>query len=39
MDKYFRIGIGERKDYIINGLERIKEALKEKFGVLACKLS
>lgn len=33
MDKHFRIGIGERKDYIINGLERIKEALKEKFGV------
>ena len=33
MDKHFRIGIGERKDYIINGLERIKEALKERFGV------
>jgi aspartate/methionine/tyrosine aminotransferase len=33
MDKYFRIGIGERKDYIINALERIKEALKEKFGI------
>ncbi len=33
MDKHFRIGIGERKEYIINGLERIKEALKEKFGV------
>ena len=33
MDKHFRIGIGERKDYILNGLERIKVALKEKFGV------
>ena len=33
MDKHFRIGIGERKEYIIKGLERIKEALKEKFGV------
>ena len=33
MDKYFRIGIGERKDYILSGLERIKEALKERFGL------
>lgn len=33
MDKHFRIGIGERKEYIINGLERIKKALKEKFRV------
>ena len=33
MDKHFRIGIGERKEYIINGLERIKLALKERFDL------
>lgn len=33
MDKHFRIGIGERKEYLINGLERIKDALKEKFDI------
>lgn len=33
MDKHFRIGIGERKEYILNGLERVKEALKERFGI------
>jgi aspartate/methionine/tyrosine aminotransferase len=33
MDKYFRIGIGARKDYILEGLERVKEALKERFNV------
>jgi len=33
MDKHFRIGSGERKDYILNGLERIKEALKERFSL------
>nr|NQU92915.1 aminotransferase class I/II-fold pyridoxal phosphate-dependent enzyme [Bacteroidota bacterium] len=33
MDHYFRIGIGERKEYILAGLERIKEALKERFGI------
>ena len=33
MDHYFRIGIGERKEYILNGLERIKEALQERFGL------
>ncbi|NER13008.1 aminotransferase class I/II-fold pyridoxal phosphate-dependent enzyme [Leptobacterium flavescens] len=33
MDNYFRIGIGERKEYILSGLERIKEALKERFGL------
>jgi len=32
MDNHFRIGIGERKEYIIKGLERIKESLKEKFN-------
>lgn len=33
MDKHFRIGIGERKEYILKGLERIKEALKERFDI------
>ncbi len=35
MDHHFRIGIGERKEYIIAGLERIKEALAERFNLLA----
>lgn len=33
MDKHFRIGIGERKHYILAGLERIKDALKERFSL------
>ena len=33
MDKYFRIGIGERKEYLLEGLERIKDALKERFNL------
>ena len=33
MDHYFRIGIGERMDYILDGLGRIKEALKERFKI------
>ncbi len=33
MDHYFRIGIGERQEYIVKGLERIKEALKERFDL------
>ena len=33
MDKHFRIGIGERKEYIISGLELIKQALKERFDL------
>lgn len=33
MDNHFRIGIGERKSYIISGLERIKNALEERFGI------
>ncbi|RLD25195.1 MAG: aspartate aminotransferase [Bacteroidetes bacterium] len=33
MDKYFRIGIGAPKEYLLEGLERVKEALKERFGV------
>ncbi|MBO6525226.1 MAG: aminotransferase class I/II-fold pyridoxal phosphate-dependent enzyme [Balneolaceae bacterium] len=33
MDHYFRIGIGERKEYILSGLDRIKDALKDRFGL------
>ena len=33
MDSFFRIGIGERKQYILNGLDRIKEALNERFNI------
>jgi aspartate/methionine/tyrosine aminotransferase len=33
MDYHFRIGIGERKQYIIDGLERIKTALRERFNI------
>ena len=33
MDRHFRIGIGERKQYILNGLDRIKEALEERFNI------
>lgn len=33
LDYHFRIGIGERKEYILSGLARIKSALKERFGV------
>lgn len=33
MDHHFRIGIGERKDYILAGLSRIQDALKERFGI------
>lgn len=29
MDGYFRLGIGERKDYLIQGLERLKIGLEE----------
>ncbi|MTI32970.1 aminotransferase class I/II-fold pyridoxal phosphate-dependent enzyme [Xanthovirga aplysinae] len=29
MDRFIRIGIGERKDFLIQGLERIKEGLEE----------
>ena len=32
MDKHFRIGIGERSNYIVSGLERIKDALAERFN-------
>ena len=33
MDKYFRIGIGAPKEYLLEGLERVKEALRERFNV------
>lgn len=33
MDKHFRIGIGERKDYILKGLDRIKQALERRFDL------
>lgn len=33
MDHHFRIGIGERKTYILEGLERIKVALQERFKI------
>ncbi|MEP5612301.1 MAG: aminotransferase class I/II-fold pyridoxal phosphate-dependent enzyme [Cyclobacteriaceae bacterium] len=33
MDHYIRIGIGERKDYILEGLEKVREALTERFGL------
>jgi aspartate/methionine/tyrosine aminotransferase len=29
MDGYFRLGIGERSDYFIRGLERLEEGLEE----------
>jgi aspartate/methionine/tyrosine aminotransferase len=34
MDKYIRIGIGAEKEYILEGLARIKEALEERFPEL-----
>ncbi len=34
MDKHFRIGIGAEKEYILKGLDRIKEALEERFPEL-----
>ncbi|WP_103070448.1 aminotransferase class I/II-fold pyridoxal phosphate-dependent enzyme [Aquimarina sediminis] len=33
MDYHFRIGIGERKEYILAGLDRIKQALGERFNL------
>lgn len=33
MDHHVRIGIGERKAYILSGLDRVKEALSERFGL------
>lgn len=31
MDRYFRIGIGAEKEYLMNGLARMKAALEERF--------
>lgn len=33
LDHHFRIGLGERKDYLLAGLSRIQDALKERFGI------
>lgn len=35
MDRYFRIGIGAEKQYLLRGLDKIKEALEERFPGLA----
>lgn len=34
MDNYFRIGIGAEKEYLITGLNRVHDALKERFGLI-----
>lgn len=33
MDSYIRIGIGERKEYLLAGLDRVRTALHERFGL------
>lgn len=33
MDYFFSLGIGERKGYILEGLDRIKEALNDRFNI------
>lgn len=33
MDRYFRIGIGAEADYLRAGLERVRDALADRFGV------
>ena len=33
MDHYFRVGIGAEKDTLVAGLDRIREAFKDRFGV------
>ena len=33
MDRYFRVGIGAEKDTLVAGLDRIREAFKDRFGV------
>ncbi|PKP34599.1 MAG: aspartate aminotransferase [Bacteroidetes bacterium HGW-Bacteroidetes-17] len=33
MDHYFRVGIGAPKQYLIDGFERIRQALKDRFNV------
>jgi len=32
MDQYFRLGIGAEKQFLIAGLERVRQGLKERFG-------
>jgi hypothetical protein len=34
MDRYFRVAVGAEKAYLLAGLERIRGALRERFGVL-----
>ena len=31
MDNYFRIGIGANLEYLLNGLDRVKEALRDRY--------
>ncbi|MGB2983665.1 MAG: aminotransferase class I/II-fold pyridoxal phosphate-dependent enzyme [Candidatus Bipolaricaulia bacterium] len=33
MDHYFRLGIGAEKEHLVEGLERIRRSLEERFGV------
>jgi aspartate/methionine/tyrosine aminotransferase len=33
MDRYFRVGVGAEKEYLLAGLDRVRSALKERFGV------
>ncbi len=33
MDRYFRVGVGAEKDYLLAGLDRVRDALGERFGV------
>ena len=35
MDQYFRIGVGAEPDYLLTGLERVRQALLERFEVPA----
>jgi hypothetical protein len=32
MDRYFRIGIGAEAEYLLTGLERVRDALIGRFG-------
>jgi aspartate/methionine/tyrosine aminotransferase len=33
MDRYFRVGVGAEREYLVTGLERARQALVEKFGL------
>jgi len=33
MDRYFRVGLGAETEFLVAGLERVRSALKERFGV------